>query len=641
MTLFNDEPAPVVPAKSSKKIIKHLEAQIIEHRDRYYGDGDTTLTDAEYDALEEELRQLDPKNKVLNKIGSTRFSMDEVPLPVPCPSFDKIRPDTGADKWLAANPGPYILSDKLDGISVELAYNAGETVKVYTRGEDGLTGVDISHLGPHLRIPLTLDVDRVVRGELIISKATFEANWSHKYKNGRNLATGVKNKTTQIHEAASDFDVVVYAQLEPRLVPSKALTHLSELGFTVVAHKVVDTVSVEQLQTMFSKRRTASPYEVDGVVIEQNKKTPAPIDNPKTARAFKDVLAIESAEVVVTEVTWEESRYHKLTPRVWFAPVRLSGVDVQKATCHNARALATQDIGPGAVIKIVRSGDVIPFIVSTLKPAKHWAAPEGVEGEDWSWVDNGKGEFVDIFVNQDGGGSDRAKIRQLTHFFTAMDVDGLRDGTAGRLFEAGFTTVDQIMRAKPDAYTDILGPNVAAKLGAEIRAKLRTAYPANLAYAWAGFGRGVGLTRLWDLWGALENEGVEALLDMPVEQAEAEIAKYTGPSAASKIAPQLKAFFEFVDEIPTKLVQYVPVEIELKSEKLAGQAIGFTGVRDKQLEQQIVENGGTLTDGVTKETTILILKDVNSTSSSAKKARDRGLSDSMFTIDQFRKEYDL
>lgn len=637
MSLFEDEPS-VEEAAGPAKRIKQLEDLILHHRELYYGSGETEIGDNEYDAIEEELRQLDPKNKVLNKIGSTKFSMDEVPLPVPCPSFDKVRPDTGADKWLAKNPGPYCLSDKLDGISIELDYVPKELVKAYTRGEDGLTGVDISHLCPHMDIPQRLNKRLTVRGELIMSKANFN-KWSVKYKNARNLATGVKNKTTQIHEAAKDMHVVVYAQLAPRGKPSAVLKELKAMGFTMVAFKVVDKVSVAELQTMFAKRKQASPYEVDGIVIETDVKTPAPKTNPKNACAFKDVLAIDSAEVVVTKVTWEESRYHKLTPRVWFEPVRLSGVDVQKATCHNARALATQKIGPGAIIKVVRSGDVIPFIVSVIKPAKKWAAPEGVEGTDWSWVDNGKGEFVDIFVNQEAGASDRAQVRQISHFFSGMDVDGLREGTAQKLFSAGFTTINQIMRAKPAEYAAALGPNNAQKLGAEIRAKLKVAYPATLAYAWAGFGRGCGSTRLWACWEGLGNATMALMAKWPASKIEPEVAQFTGPAAAKMIAANLPAFYEFVKEIPTKLIEYEPEEVTLDSEKLKGQAVGFTGFRDAALTDLIVKNGGTVTDGVKKETTILLLKDVNSSSSKAAEARKRGLP--LMTPQDFIKKWKL
>lgn len=618
--------------------IKQLEKLIIHHRDLYYGSGETEISDDQYDLLEEELRQLDPKNKVLTKVGSTKFSMDEVPLPVPCPSFDKVRPDTGADKWLVKVPGPYVTSDKLDGISIELDYAPKQQVKAYTRGEDGLTGVDISHLCPHMDIPQTLNKRLTVRGELIMSKANFN-KWSIKYKNARNLAAGVKNKSTKIHEAAKDMHVVVYAQLAPRGKPSAVLAQLKAMGFTVVDHKVFDSLTVAQLQAMFAKRKQASPYEVDGIVIEQDVQTPAPKTNPKNAIAFKDVLAIDSAEVTVIKVTWEESRYHKLTPRVWFAPVRLSGVDVQKATAHNAKYIFDNKIGPGAVIKVVRSGDVIPYIVSTLTPAKKWAAPLGLEGKDWDWTENKQGERVDIFVNQEHGASDVAQIRQLTHFFASMDVDGLRQGTCSQLFDGGFTTVNQIMRAKPAEYAPIIGPTVAQKIGAEIRLKLKLAYPASLAYAWAGFGRNVGETRLWALWEGLGNDGVAKLLKLSESKRADAIAVHTGPAAAAKIAPQLEAFFAFLKEIPTKVVEYEPEEVETLSSALEGQAVGFTGFRDADLSDLIVKHGGTLTDGVKKDTTILLLKDPNSTSSSAKAARAKGIN--LYTPDQFKKKYKL
>lgn len=633
MGLFNDDPSveTAAPAKSAQ--VKRLEKEILRHRDLYYK-GNPELSDDDYDRLEEELREIAPDSPVLKAVGTTKVVKNEVTLPVAMPSLNKVRPDTGADTWLQTHKGPYVVSDKLDGVSIELVYAPGKQVQAYTRG-DGERGGDISYMTPHLDIPQKLRKSLILRGEIIMSKANFE-RWSHVYKNARNLAAGLTNRK-DIHDAVPDLHVVIYGVLKPRGVPDTMLEQVEAMGFQVVPYRVFKTLTVAQLQKLFTTRKAKSRYDVDGLVIEQNISTPAPTVNPDHAVAFKDTLAVDSAIVSVDEVTWEESRYGKLTPRVWFDAVRLSGVDVGKATGHNAKFILDNRIGVGAQIKVIRSGDVIPYIAEVVKPARRAAMPPGKEGVDWDWNDTG----VDIFVHKAQGVSDTSKIRQLSHFFATMDVDGLRGGMLTKLYDAGFTEVNQILRAKPAEYAPAIGPNNAQKIGAEIRAKLKQVYPADLAYAWGGFGRAIGSTVLWSVWSHLGNAGVQALLKKSAAQRTATLAPIEGigPTRAKAVADNLDEFFAFAKALPCKMVEYEEPEVELKSTRLDGQSVAFTGFRDAQLVELIQQHGGSASDSIGKATTILLTKDPASGSSKVQTALKRGIP--VMTPQEFKKKYRL
>ncbi len=316
-------------------------------------------------------------------------------------------------------------------------------------------------------------------------------------------------------------------------------------------------------------------------------------------------------------------------------PIRLSGVDITNVNAANAKYVRDNRIGPGAIVVISRRGDVIPKIEKVVTPAKKWAAPEGKEGVDWAWNDSG----VDIFAHEDLDSSDEQQIRALTHFFTTMGVEGFRDGTCRRLYESGLATVKKILAADEEDLEEILGAKNGAKLANSLLSNCSVVYPATLAYAWSGFGRGVGTTKLWAVWNELGNKGVEKLLTLTKTARVPKLEPLVGPVAAKVIAQNLDSFFKFAGTLPLKMVQFVPEKVKVKSKKLNGQVICMTGFRDAALSAEIEENGGSTTDGMSKDVTILLVKDLNTTSSKASTAKSRGVP--IMTPMGFRKKYNL
>ena len=156
--------------KNPEKFLEKLNESKLEKiltyaSDKYYND-DPVLDDDVYDLLEDKLRELNPKNKILGKTGAPiRSDIEKVKLPVWLGSLDKIKPDTRKlEIWLEKYTGPYVVSDKLDGISGLLVYNKTGKLSIYTRG-DGEIGQDISFLGDYLKLP-RLKQDICIRGSL-------------------------------------------------------------------------------------------------------------------------------------------------------------------------------------------------------------------------------------------------------------------------------------------------------------------------------------------------------------------------------------------------------------------------------------------------------------------------------------------
>ena len=191
-----------------KRRIEELAREIERHRDLYYN-GRPEISDAEFDALEDELRRLDPENRVLSEVGAPPggrtetaaggFSVAGLPLKrhkIPMGSLEKI-PEERLDAW-AEKTGPlYLVQEKLDGISLEIEYEKGKMRDAITRG-DGFIGEVVTHSAVNFQhVKETLDVRFTgsVRGEVILRKSIFEKYFvGQDFSNPRNTVSGTVRK---------------------------------------------------------------------------------------------------------------------------------------------------------------------------------------------------------------------------------------------------------------------------------------------------------------------------------------------------------------------------------------------------------------------------------------------------------------
>ena len=147
-------------------------------------------------------------------------------------SMEKIKPDTNALKlWKQNYKGPYVLSSKLDGISALYSTENG-IKKLFTRG-NGTQGLDISYLIPHLQLPQIEDI--TIRGELLLTKQTFQDKYSSTYKNVRNMIGGVMTTKKIDQSKWDDIDFVGYEVINPVLKPSQQMQWLSDNNVITVS----------------------------------------------------------------------------------------------------------------------------------------------------------------------------------------------------------------------------------------------------------------------------------------------------------------------------------------------------------------------------------------------------------------------
>jgi NAD-dependent DNA ligase len=262
------------------------------------------------------------------------------------------------------------MSCKLDGVSGLYSTENGE-LKLYTRG-DGTVGQDISHFLPYLKLP---KVDNtVVRGEFIMTKAIFNAKYKDHFANPRNLIAGTINRLT-VNDVIYDIHFVAYEVLVPSLSPSAQMAFLQNNGFNAVRNGVRPDKTNELLSWLLVLWRGDYEYEIDGVIVTNDKIYPRKVGNPDHSFAFKMVLSDQMAETKVVDVHWTASKDGYLKPRVQIEPVHLSGVKIEFATGFNGAFIRNNRIGVGALINIIRSGDVIPYIKDVITPADEGKMP--------------------------------------------------------------------------------------------------------------------------------------------------------------------------------------------------------------------------------------------------------------------------
>ena len=307
---------PEMWARSAK--IPELVSALKKSSDAYYNTGEALLPDAAWDKLYSVLEERSPTNPLLTRVGATSTGR-KVRLPYYMPSLNKRKESASIDSWLEKYPGPYVLSDKLDGISLLIHYLGNGSYKLYTRG-NGSSGQDVTSVGQYLKIP-PVSQKMAVRAEVIIPKSQFDKLANQAGNTGsfnlRNMVSGLMNRSKGESPELKNARVVAYEIIAPNLKPSDQFVRLKSAGFVVAPHKSFDELDIDALNVMLTGRATKSIYDIDGIVVAQDKRNTRPTSgNPEYAFAFKNNLESEMKIVEVEKVIWQQSRHGYLKPVV-------------------------------------------------------------------------------------------------------------------------------------------------------------------------------------------------------------------------------------------------------------------------------------------------------------------------------------
>jgi NAD-dependent DNA ligase len=602
-------------------------SSILREANKAYYNQQPFMTDNEFDIVKEYIEKKYPSNKAIVEIGA-QVERNKVALPYPMGSMDKIKPDTGAlANWMAKYRGPYLLSCKLDGVS-GLYTTEGSVPKLYTRG-DGKVGQDVSHLIPHLRLPKTKGI--AIRGEFIIPKAVFDSKYKTKFANPRNMVAGIINHKT-INDTINDLRFVAYEVIVPVKKPSEQMGFLSTLDVEVVLWKTENALTNELLSETLVDWRKNYIYEIDGVIVTNDAKYTRKAGNPEHAFAFKMVLSDQIAEAKVVDVLWSPSKDGYLKPRVQIEPINLGGVRIEFATGFNGAFINDNKVGVGAVIELIRSGDVIPHIRKVTVPAEQAKMPS----VPFKWNDT----HVDIML-EDLGSDETVKEKNITGFFRGIGVEGLSSGNVTRIIQAGYDSVPEIIKMDVNDLLQVEGfkDKTANKLYNGIKEKIDAASLVTIMSASNVFGRGFSEKRLELIMDSYPN----VLLSKESNaQKVAKISAIKGMAekTAEAFVERIPDFINFIKEadLVKKLAQDVTEKKPIdESNPLFGKSIVMTGFRDAQIQEAIKNVGAKLGSSVSKNTFIVLVKDKDEDTGKAADARKLGVT--LMTPEEFSKKY--
>ena len=374
----------------------------------YYVLDTPSITDQEYDDYYNELLNLEEKypeykreDSPTNRVGGDALDkFEKVTHAHPMLSFDDI---FNAEEIISFderirktidNPS-YTLEPKMDGLSGSLIYENGILVRGATRG-DGVTGEDITiNIKTIKSVPLRLteDINIEVRGEIYMSKASFEKanierrkNKEPEFANPRNAAAGSIRQLDSKITAKRNLDFMAYFIPNPEdyglKTQTESLNYLRKLGF-VTNHKLnkraKNVSEIIDFIDDLSKKRKDLPYNIDGVVLKvdnlnDEKKLGFTSRVPRWGIAYK--FPAEEVLTTLKEIKFTVGRTGKITPNAIFSPVHVDGSVVTKATLHNSDYCMDKDVRVGDVISIRKAGDVIPEVVEVkLERRKEDSAP--------------------------------------------------------------------------------------------------------------------------------------------------------------------------------------------------------------------------------------------------------------------------
>jgi DNA ligase (NAD+) len=633
---------------AARKRVDELRRLIARHDHLYYALERPEVTDAEYDALTRELRELEarhvelltpdsPTQRVSGVVADAFAAVEHTAVML---SLDNATSENDLREFEArlqrALPGAaftYVCEPKVDGLGVALLYEDGRLVRGATRG-DGRFGEDVT---PNLRtlrsIPLRLSgrlatCHKVeVRGEVYMSHAAFErlnreleATDEAPFANPRNAAAGAVRQKDPGVTAKRDLRIFVYqlGHAEPFPFEShrEVLETLAESGLaTNPRSKPCATIDeVWRYCQALESERDRLGYDADGAVVKidslvQQRRLGATAHHPRWAVAYK--FPARSAQTQVVDFKVNVGRTGALTPAAVLAPVRIGGVTINNTTLHNFDEVRRLDVRKGDTVVVERAGDVIPHIVKVLVDRRPPDAEPLPFPDRCPICGSGVERLEDEVVVRCTNVACPARLKEsLLHFGSrgAMDIEHLGEAVVEQLLARGLVhdfadlyhlTVPQV------AELDRLAEKSAANLVNAIAASRKRGL-ARALYA-------LGIRFVGDRAARLLAEhfgSIERVAAAPAE----EISQIHG--IGPRIAESVRLFFDQpANQKVVVHLQEVGVVLEEASSSarpkpLAGKTFVLTGALEAmsrdEAKARIARLGGRVTSSVSRKTDYVV-----------------------------------
>lgn len=601
-------------------MIKKLIAKI-ENANILYRTGNSIISDKEYDILIEELEFLDPDNELLNKIGVSIDDCRKTILPIIMASMSKVKTIQEIKDWLRtkgiSTNELVIFTPKFDGLSLMVCESNGTAI---TRG-DGTYGSKSNEHYSFIKNHLSLKDNpfKYTFGEVIIPKKVFLDKYSMDFANPRNLVAGLINSKTvdnNLIDSLKDCQYIKYGAVSDSTFKTKKeiIDLLNKGQKEKVNYHIckISELTEDLLIGLFHKWKTE--YEIDGVIIEindislQNKLgRENSSNNPVWSRAFKHSSFEDSSEADIINIVWSISKNGLLKPVAQVTPINVGGVVISNCTLNNAKFVKENGLGIGSRVLITRSGGVIPKIIKVIN-GTGFEMPV-IEGIDIGWNDN-EVELITLEYTEE------QDIKKLISFFEILEADNVGPGVISQLYDDGYMTIKDILNLKISDLEKInrFGKRKASIVFNSIKKSVTDVQLSKIQHA-SGFFVGLGSRKLI----LLEHFTTKPTIDQVMK-----IEGFAEISAKSYI-DGYDIFNSFIKDLPITIEQKSEASSCVNSNELEGKTFCFTGIRLKELENVIIERGGKISSGVSKNLTYLVAKDINSGSSKLMKAKELGV----------------
>ncbi len=662
-------------AHEKESRIAELVAELNRLAYQYYTLDDQSVSDAEYDALYDELLALEketgiilpdsPTQRVGDKISSEfkkhshlakLWSLDkaqsEEDLAAWIRRLEKARDDYNATAQVPLPPLEYIITLKFDGLTINLTYEQGKLVQAATRGTGEIGEEIINQVKTIKTIPLEIKSKTLleIRGEALMTKqalAEYNATADVPLKNLRNGAAGAL-RNLNIQETArrkliAFFYDIGYCEGEPFTTYLELLDFLQGQGMPVHPYyKLCSSLEeiVEQIQ-LITVERDSYDFDIDGLVLVVNdlatrKVLGYTVKAPRWSIAYK--FPAKDATTKLLDVEWNVGRTGKVTPTAILEPVDIGGVTIGRATLNNMDDIKRKGVKKGCRVFIRRANDVIPEVIGvvaeSLEEASDIVAPENCPACGSKLIQDG----VHIFCENSLSCKPQL-IKSMVHFAgrEAMDIAGFNEKTAEQLFEKlNIKEVSDLYRISVedllqlDKFREKKAQNL---INAIERSKNCTLDSFIFALGIPNVGKKTAgdLARAFGSLTAIREATQEELLAIP------DIGEIVASSIVTYFADE--KIKENIDELLALGIKPLQMENEILDNPFKDKTVVVTGTLSSytrtEIEKLLTDLGAKVSSSVSKQTDYLIYGDkAGSKLSKAKAIKEANPDSSLEIIDE-------
>ena len=661
--------ATVTKSQAARRI-EQLREEIRRHDYLYYVKDAPEIPDEEYDALVQELIDLEsqfpnlitPDSPTQRVGGQPAAQFEKLEHVVPMLSLEstfdrrKVEDFDRRVRRSIAKGVSYVVEPKFDGLSVEVIWRDGRLEYGATRG-DGYVGENVTRNLTTIRsVPLVLRTGReppprflAVRGEVLMPVKRFEAlnkqlleKGKPAFANPRNAAAGSVRQLDPRITASRPLDVCFYEilRVDGRAFASQAevLKYFPNIGLKVYPrYRVCRTVDeMEEFHDEMAQLRDDLEFEIDGIVIKVNEleyhdRLGYTSHSPRWATAYK--FQPRQRETEVADIAVQVGRTGKITPIAILKPVQVGGVTVSRAALHNMDILRKLDVRIHDKVRVARAGDVIPEVAEVNKQARtgreiEFNMPDNCPACGSQVVKQGP------FHVCTGGLSCPAQLRQLVKHFAshdAMNIELLGEQTAAQLVFRGLAKdVSDIYRLTREdllqlpGFADKSARKLLESIGKSKRVPLdRFLYALGIPHIGQHMAR-VLASRFGNL-DALQKAGERELHEVGE----------VGPEIARAVAAFFRqpANLKVLRKLHERGIEILP--LRARGRKLGGRKFVFTGTLEKfsrdEAKRLVEEAGGRALSAISGETDFLVVgKNPGSKLDEARRLNVRTISEDEF-----------